>query len=145
MDADSYKRSNSRADLSLRKAGITHPLLPGKALLLIVLTLIVASMAKPGLPVLAPVQKQARKSQVLEILSHHSDVLLLQDLLHLKPEHHSRQNQFEAKPIFPPEPWFSPSSGGLGDVSHSSRAGREEQEEPWGLEATSLSPHLPPV
>lgn len=101
MDADSYKRSNSRADLSLRKAGITHPLLPGKALLLIVLTLIVASMAKSGLLVLAPVQKQAHESQVLEILSHHPDVLLLQDLLHLKPEHHSSQNQFEAKLIFP--------------------------------------------
>lgn len=91
-DADSYKGSNSRAGLSLRKTGTTHPLLPGKAPLLIVLTLITASTAKPGLLVLAPVQKQAHKSQALEVLSHHSDVLLLQDLLHLKPEHHSGQN-----------------------------------------------------
>lgn len=143
MAADSYESSNSRADLSLRKTGRTHPLLPGKALLLIILTLIIASMAKIRLAGATPSTETG--SQALEILSHLSDVLLIPDLLHLNLEHLSSQQQFEAKPIFPPELCFSPSLGGLGDISRSSRTSRKAQGELWGLEATSLFPHLPPA
>ena len=74
MDADSYERSESRAVLSPGRAGVTHPLLPGTAPLLIVLTLIVESPARSGSLVLAPVQKQAHESQALETLSRRSAV-----------------------------------------------------------------------